>query len=112
MIGGLVEPVPSSGKEWVPGKCHTYLKVATGADEAAKYVDMARTVASRVDNASASAYTQKDIFMRSDHGHPCRQPCHYQHGTLAVGVDGLGSVNSSILILHGNANWHRWQCLH
>merc|ERR1719373_58349 len=31
-----------SGKEWVPGKCFTYLKASSPADEAEKYVSMAK----------------------------------------------------------------------
>ena len=33
------------GKEWVPNKCHTYLKVDTPTEEASKYVSMAQTIA-------------------------------------------------------------------
>ena len=36
------------GKEWVPGKCHTYLHVNTSSDEAGKYVEMAKTIAGYV----------------------------------------------------------------
>merc|ERR1719359_1596646 len=56
-----------AGKEWVPGKCHTYLHVDTSADEAAKYVEMAKTIESRVDHVSASVYTQTtDLELECD----------------------------------------------
>ena len=32
------------GKEWVPGKCHTYLKVDTPTAEAMTYVNMTKTL--------------------------------------------------------------------
>ena len=52
---------------WVPGKCHTYLKVATPQDEADKYIAMAKTIASRVDHVSASVYTQTtDVELECD----------------------------------------------
>merc|ERR1712099_73715 len=55
------------GKEWVPGKCKTYLKVNTHADEAAKYIQMAKTIESRVDHMSASVYTQTtDVELECD----------------------------------------------
>mmetsp|Transcript_54938 Transcript_54938/g.117913 ORF Transcript_54938/g.117913 Transcript_54938/m.117913 type:complete len:660 (+) Transcript_54938:87-2066(+) len=55
------------GKEWVPGKCHTYLKVDTAAEEAAAYVSMAKTIESRVDHVSASVYTQTtDVELECD----------------------------------------------
>merc|ERR1712228_162528 len=55
------------GKEWVPGACHTYLKVDTAADEASKYIEMAKTIASRVDHVSASVYTQTtDVELECD----------------------------------------------
>merc|ERR1719235_2971448 len=61
-IGAFVK-----GKEWVPGKCHTYLKVDTPADEAAKYIEMAKTIESRVDHISASVYTQTtDVELECD----------------------------------------------
>merc|ERR1711976_959884 len=56
-----------SGKEWVPNKCHTYLHVDTPADEASKYVEMAKTIESRVDHVSASVYTQTtDLELKCD----------------------------------------------
>jgi hypothetical protein len=55
------------GKEWVPGACHTYLHVDTSADEADKYVEMAKTIESRVDHVSASVYTQTtDVELECD----------------------------------------------
>merc|ERR1712228_591098 len=55
------------GKEWVPGACHTYLKVDTAADEADKYIGMAKTIESRVDHVSASVYTQTtDVELECD----------------------------------------------
>ena len=41
-VGAFVQ-----GKEWVPGKCHTYLKVDTPADEANTYIAMAKTILGR-----------------------------------------------------------------
>merc|ERR1712039_904145 len=61
-IGAFVK-----GKEWVPGKCHTYLHVDTPAEEADKYVMMAKTIKSRVDHVSASVYTQTtDVELECD----------------------------------------------
>merc|ERR1712178_618673 len=61
-IGAFVQ-----GKEWVPGKCHTYLKVDTATDEANKYIEMAKTIESRVDHVSASVYTQTtDLELECD----------------------------------------------
>merc|ERR1712039_784560 len=61
-IGAFVK-----GKEWVPGKCHTYLQASSGADEAGKYVAMAATIKSRVDHVSASVYTQTtDVELECD----------------------------------------------
>jgi len=61
-IGAFIE-----GKEWKPKACHTYLHVDTGADEAATYVKMAATIASRVDHVSASVYTQTtDVELECD----------------------------------------------
>merc|ERR1712039_106271 len=55
------------GKEWVPSKCHTYLHVDTPADESSKYVEMAKTIESRVDHVSASVYTQTtDVELECD----------------------------------------------
>merc|ERR1739848_208951 len=48
-IGAFVD-----GKEWVPGKCHTYLHVDQVHDEAAKYIEMAKTIQGAVDHVSAS----------------------------------------------------------
>jgi len=46
------------GKEWAPNKCFAYLNEYTSANDAEKYIDMAQTLASRVDHVSASVYTQ------------------------------------------------------
>merc|ERR1712146_672495 len=64
-FGGIGAFLP--GKEWVPGKCHTYLHVNTPGDEADKYVEMAKTIESRVDHVSASVYTQTtDLELECD----------------------------------------------
>mmetsp|Transcript_86267 Transcript_86267/g.252342 ORF Transcript_86267/g.252342 Transcript_86267/m.252342 type:complete len:642 (+) Transcript_86267:55-1980(+) len=56
-----------SGKEWVPGKCHTYLKKDTPAEEASTYIEMAMTLKSRADHISASVYTQTtDLELECD----------------------------------------------
>jgi hypothetical protein len=56
-----------SGKEWVPGKCHTYLHVDQVHDEAEKYIEMAKTIQDRVDHVSASVYTQTtDLELECD----------------------------------------------
>eukprot|EP01062_Namystynia_karyoxenos_P066681 TRINITY_DN60603_c0_g1_i1.p1 TRINITY_DN60603_c0_g1~~TRINITY_DN60603_c0_g1_i1.p1 ORF type:complete len:745 (+),score=215.99 TRINITY_DN60603_c0_g1_i1:80-2236(+) len=61
-IGAFVK-----GKEWVPGKCHTYLHVDTPADEADAYIKMAKTIEGRVDHVSASVYTQTtDLELECD----------------------------------------------
>ena len=61
-IGAFVE-----GKEWKPKSCHTYLHVDTPHDEAATYVNMSKTIASRVDHVSASVYTQTtDVELECD----------------------------------------------
>lgn len=61
-IGAFIE-----GKEWVPGACHTYLKVKTPQDEAEKYIEMAKTIKTRVDHISASVYTQTtDVELECD----------------------------------------------
>ena len=61
-IGAFVE-----GKEWKPKACHTYLHVDTPHDEAATYVNMSKTIASRVDHVSASVYTQTtDVELECD----------------------------------------------
>lgn len=55
------------GKEWVPNKCHTYLHADTPADEASKYIEMAKTIESRVDHIAASVYTQTtDLELECD----------------------------------------------
>merc|ERR1712217_784536 len=61
-IGAFIQ-----GKEWVPGKCHTYLHVNTSADEASKYIELAKTIETRVDHISASVYTQTtDVELECD----------------------------------------------
>ena len=65
-IGAFVE-----GKEWKPKSCHTYLHVNTAAEEAATYVKMAATIASRVDHVSASVYTQTTVLPQPGQS-PCR----------------------------------------
>jgi len=61
-IGAFVK-----GMEWVPGACHTYLHVDTPTDEASKYIEMAKTIESRVDHVSASVYTQTtDVELECD----------------------------------------------
>jgi len=61
-IGAFIE-----GKEWVPGACHTYLKVNTSQEEASRYIEMAKTLESRVDHISASVYTQTtDVELECD----------------------------------------------
>lgn len=55
------------GKEWVPGKCHTYKGASTPKEEADIYVGMAKTIESRVDHVSASVYTQTtDLELECD----------------------------------------------
>jgi len=55
------------GKEWVPGKCFTYLKASSAVDEASKYIQMTKTLKSRVDHISASVYTQTtDVELECD----------------------------------------------
>merc|ERR1712113_1237396 len=57
----------TKGKEWVPGKCFAYLKATTSDDEADKYIQMAKTLESRVDHVSASVYTQTtDVELECD----------------------------------------------
>ena len=47
--------------------CHTYLHVETPADEAATYVEMAKTLESMVDYVSISIYTQTtDLELECD----------------------------------------------
>lgn len=61
-IGAFIE-----GKEWVPGRCHTYLKAASGSDEATKYIEMAASLKARADHISASVYTQTtDVELECD----------------------------------------------
>lgn len=56
-----------TGKEWVPGKCHTYLHVDTPEDEAQKYVEMAGTILKNSGETSASVYTQiTDVELECD----------------------------------------------
>jgi len=55
------------GKEWVPGKCHTYLKVDTPAEEASTYVKMAGQILAVTGDVSASVYTQiTDVELECD----------------------------------------------
>ena len=55
------------GKEWKPNSCHTYLKVDTPSDEAEAYIQMAAKIANRVDQVSASVYTQTtDVELECD----------------------------------------------
>merc|ERR1719401_2324603 len=61
-IGAFID-----GKSWVPGKCFAYQKANTSADEAAKYIQMAKALQSRVDHVSASVYTQTtDLELECD----------------------------------------------
>eukprot|EP00041_Stephanoeca_diplocostata_P012112 m.202098 g.202098 ORF g.202098 m.202098 type:complete len:600 (-) comp18815_c0_seq2:222-2021(-) len=58
-----------SGKEWVPDKCHTYLKAGNATDEANKYIAMAATIAKyqKDKQVSASVYTQiTDVELECD----------------------------------------------
>merc|ERR1711937_148169 len=55
-FGGIGAFMP--GKEWVPKRCHTYLKVDSPDDEAAKYIAMAKTIEGAVGKVSACVYTQ------------------------------------------------------
>lgn len=57
-----------TGKEWVPGKCHTYLKVETPAAEAGIYVNMSRMMLAQIARGlSASIYTQiADVELECD----------------------------------------------
>ena len=57
------------GKEWVPGKCHTYLKVDTPTAEAMTYVNMTKTLLhnAQTTGLSASIYTQiTDVELECD----------------------------------------------
>merc|ERR1711879_47988 len=45
------------GKEWVPNQCFNYLPTSQ-ADNADKYIQMVKTLSSRVDHISASVFTQ------------------------------------------------------
>merc|ERR1712061_361811 len=57
----------TKGKEWVDGGCHTYLPTKTSSEEASKYIQMAKTLESRVDHVSASVYTQTmDVELECD----------------------------------------------
>ena len=58
-IGAFVQ-----GKEWVAGKCTTYLHVDTPGDEAATYVGFAQIIASQQGSMSASVYTQVRVCPR------------------------------------------------
>ena len=64
-FGGLGAFV--KGKEWVPGKCHTYEKVDTPLQEADKYIIMAVTILNNIQDVSASVYTQiTDLELECD----------------------------------------------
>ena len=64
-FGGIGAFVP--GKEWVPKRCHTYLKAESAADEAAKYIEMAKTIEAAVGMVSACVYTQlTDVELECD----------------------------------------------
>lgn len=63
-IGAFVD-----GKEWVTGKCHTYLPAPLPEDEAAVYVNMTQQLAARrdYDGLSISIYTQiVDVELECD----------------------------------------------
>jgi len=61
-IGAFVK-----GKEWQPGKCHTYLKANTPSDEASLYVKMASQLRAMVEHVGASVYTQTtDVELECD----------------------------------------------
>ena len=57
-----------AGREWVPGKCHTYLRVNDSAAVAATYVNMTRQMLPQVAlGLSASIYTQiTDVELECD----------------------------------------------
>ena len=66
-FGGVGYFVP--GKEWVPNKCHTYLKASTAAKEASLYVQMAEKMVTmqHTEGLSASIYTQiTDVELECD----------------------------------------------
>jgi hypothetical protein len=64
-FGGIGAFIP--GKEWVPKKCTTYLKVNTSAEEATTYIEMAKTILEQVDHVSASVLTQTtDLELECD----------------------------------------------
>merc|ERR1719330_1589109 len=64
-FGGLGAFV--KGRDWVPGKCFAYLQADTPADQADKYVAMAKTIEGLVDHVSASVYTQTtDVELECD----------------------------------------------
>lgn len=54
--GGIGAFIP--GKEWVPSRCHAYKAVATPAEEASTYLEMARMLLNRTADISAAIYTQ------------------------------------------------------
>ena len=57
-----------TGKEWVPAKCHTYLKVDTPDAEMSKFVAMVGTLKKvKATHLSASVYTQiTDVELECD----------------------------------------------
>jgi len=56
-----------TGKEWVPGQCHTYLRVPTPLEEASTYVSMAGQILNVTKDVSASVYTQiTDLELECD----------------------------------------------
>ena len=57
-----------AGKEWVPGRCHTYLRVESPQEEAARYINMTRTLVDEVPRGlSAAIYTQiTDVELECD----------------------------------------------
>lgn len=56
-----------AGKEWVPGKCHTYKPASTAAEEASIYIGMAQTLLNNSDHISACVYTQTtDLELECD----------------------------------------------
>lgn len=56
-----------AGKEWVPSKCHTYLKVDTPQEEADRYTSMVTKMIAQRDHLSASVYTQiTDVELECD----------------------------------------------
>jgi len=56
-----------TGKAWVPGECHTYVKVDTPSEEASTYVKMAGQLLAVTGDVSASVYTQiTDLELECD----------------------------------------------